>query len=208
MTSMMNPDKYFRGARLYPSTRTSMALWDRTVPVDVTLSTPGTAEDLFSVTQVLPTINIMTDPSIETGVTGWIVVGSAISRDSGQAHLGTYSMLVNPDNTATLEGAYWTTPAISDREPLTWSVYVRGASASGDVRVRIYGVTSGTSWTGVTTDLSTAFQRISVTKPPTSPQVSGGSTGGEQFRCYVETVTQHNINYYVDAVQAELLLKV
>ena len=191
--------------KFYPSTRESVIIWNRTAPVDVTLATPGTAEDLYDCSVGQPTINLITDPSIETGVSLWTVVGSAVSQSAAQAQFGTNSMLVNPDNVATLEGAYYTLPVISDRLPLTFSLYVMGASASGNVRARIYGETSETSWTGTTTNLSTAFQRLTVTKPAMNPSATGGAIGGEVFRLYIETVTQHNINYYVDGIQAELL---
>jgi len=200
VTSMQDPNIHEHW-RFRPSVRESVGIWNRVAPVDVTLATPGTAEDLYDAVIGQPTINLITDPSIETGVTNWTAVGSAISQSAAQAHTGTNSMLVNPDNAATLEGAYWTIGPIGKGKYLTWSLYVMGASASGDVRVRIYGITSTTSWTGTTTNLTTAFQRINVTA-----QVL--ESAGEQLRLYVETVANHNINYYVDACQAELLPQV
>ena len=183
-----------------PSTRTSMALRNKVVPVDTTLATAGTAENIFLITVDKPTINLVTNPSMETAdpPTGYTLSGSTLARDVTYYLYGSYGLSINPDNAAAGEGGYWTLPSMPKGRPLTVSVYFRDAAASGDnARIRIYGVTTA-DWlaTGNTVTLSASWQR--------STAIIRELPLTEVIRIYLVTVTQHNTTFYADGLQAEM----
>ena len=125
--------------------------------------------------------------------------GSAISHSSAQASTGTNSLLVNPANSAVGEGFYWTSPSVAGHSQGSYLIAqceVRGASASGDVRIEIQNSTGTAVATGATTNLSTGWQRLTIAY---QLPVNSAAT----YRVAVLSVAQHNINWYVDKIMAE-----
>ena len=53
---------------LHPDVRTSTHLYTKWAPVNVTLDTPGVAQDVFNVENEMPTVNIVRNPSFENGI--------------------------------------------------------------------------------------------------------------------------------------------
>ena len=125
-----------------PSTRESLRLFTKRKPIDITLTTPGTAEDIITVsTDSLATVNLITNPSCETSdpPTGFAAVRSATLAQDGTYYLyDTYSMIVTPPNTTLGEGVYWDLGKFSKDEPLALSYYVRrGAAGAPTVRAEL-----------------------------------------------------------------------
>lgn len=189
-----------------PSTRASVHLWNKYRPIDVTLSAAGTAEDLFNVSTDAPAVNLITNPSMETGdpPTGFTAAGSTISQSGAQQRSGSNSLSINPDNSAAGEGAYWVTEELaSQREGsqqvyAVASVYLRDAAGSGDdARIEIRDSTGGTVHsTGNTVTLSATWTRSSCAFPLTIT--------GSTYRIYIVTVSQHNTTFFADDMQLEL----
>ena len=185
-----------------PSTRQSVHVWTKYIPIDVQVGT--TAVDLLAVDRGVPAVNLVQNPSIElNALTEFTVVGSAISRSNAvTAASGTYSLLVNPANAAAGEGFYYTAPILTghpEGTQLTAQCEVRGASASGDVKIEIRSVDAAGTETVLTTSathsLTTSFARIFITA--NVPRL------GATYRVYVVSVAQHNINFYVDKLMVE-----
>lgn len=187
-----------------PSTRQSTSLHYKHIPVNVTLTTPGTAQDLYVCTPNRPTVNIVENPSFELGTSGWTASGSAIAQSVLQALYGSNSCLVNPTNAAANEGMYYSLGvhgggAAGNEKYITASAYIRGVNATADeVRIRLYGVTSGTWWNGNAIAMAQNWNSRSIVAARLIYQTS------EEIRLFVTTVLQHNENFYVDGVQAEL----
>lgn len=189
-----------------PSTRDSLHLWNKSVPVDTTLATTNTAEDVFNVNTLAPTVNLATNPSFETGdpPTGYTATGSTLAQSATYARSGTYSLSINPDNAASGEGAYWTSPTIAGPHDvhqfryLVVSAYARDAAGGGDgVQLIIRDSTGATTHaTGTAIALTSSFARMQATfKLPAS---------GAAYRVYAVTSAQHNTTFYVDDFQVEL----
>ena len=88
---------------LDPSTRTSVHVWTKYAPIDVSVGT--SAVDLLSVDRGVPSVNLVKNPSFEVNtLTDFTASGSAISQSSAQAATGSNSLLVNPANAAAGEG--------------------------------------------------------------------------------------------------------
>jgi len=181
-----------------PSTRTSVHAFTKYAPITATLST--TASDVFTVDRGMPSVNMVHNPSIElNALTEFTASGAAISQSSAQAATGTYSLLVNPANAAVGEGFYYTTSTVvghPEGSVLTASVEVRGASASGDVKLSIQDSDGVELLASATHSLTTGFVRLLIQHPVTRPPAS--------YRIAVVSVTQHNIDFYVDKVHVEL----
>ena len=181
-----------------PSTRSSVHAFTKYAPITATLST--TASDVFTVDRGVPSVNMIKNPSLEVNtLTEFTVSGSAISQSSAQAATGTYSLLVNPANAATGEGFYYTTPSLvghPEGSVLTASVEVRGASASGDVKLAIQDSNGVELKATATHSLTTGFVRLTVQHPIERPPAT--------YRVAVVSVSQHNINFYVDKIHVEL----
>ena len=181
-----------------PSTRTSVHAFTKYAPITATLST--TAADVFTVDRGVPSVNMVRNPSIElNALTEFTESGSDISQSNAQAATGTYSLLVNPDNAAAGEGFYYTTPNIvghPEGSYLAASVEVRGASASGDVRLVIQDSSGVELATSATHNLTAGFVRLSLNKEIIRPAAT--------YRVAVLSVAQHNINFYVDKIHVEV----
>jgi len=184
----------------FPSTREALRYHEQYFPINVTLATPGTAENLWTPGTNEPTINLFTNPSFETGdpPTGCTAIGSTLSQSVAQALYSSNSILVNPDNAAAGEGFYIEpNDTLTIGDSIVASIYVRGAAAAGDVRIRIYGVTTA-SWLSTGSTVSLAADWNSRLKTTWTNTVTP-----ENIRIYVVTATQHNNNFYADGLQVE-----
>ena len=180
-----------------PSTRTSVHVWTKYAPIDVSVGT--TAVDLLTVDRGVPSVNLVKNPSFEVNtLTDFTASGAAISQSSAQAASGSNSLLVNPANAAAGEGFYWTHTTVGHPEgsSLVAQCEVRGASASGDVKIEIQDSSGTTLATSATHSLSTTFTQISVGYE----LVNRLSTS---YRVAIISNTQHNIDFYVDKFMVE-----
>jgi len=166
--------------------------------MEATLST--TASDVFTVARGVPSVNLVTNPSIEaTDVSMFTASGSSIARSTAQAAHGAASLLVDPANSAAGEGVYWTTPNFSahpEGATIVASCEVRGESASGSVKIAIQNSSGVELATSATHNLSAGFVRIAVAYAITERQPTG-------YRVAVVSAAQHNIDFYVDKVHVE-----
>ena len=181
-----------------PSARTSVHAFTKYAPITATLST--TASDVFTVDRGMPSVNFVRNPSIElNALTEFTASGSAISQSSAQAATGANSLLVNPANAAAGEGFYYTTPNLvghPEGSHLVASVEVRGASASGNVRLVIQNSSGTELATSATHDLTTGFVKLSTQHLIGRPSAT--------YRVAVLTVANHNIDFYVDKIHVEV----
>lgn len=190
--------EYRFGEHEYRTVRESIATPMRFVPIDVTLGTTNTAQDLISVVSPTPpATNLITNPSIETSGTppaGWTASGATVTRVTTTPRTGTYSMSIETDNAAAGEGAYF---EVSDIPPgfYALSIYLR-RTGGGTARVRASSdggttftsgntVTMGNNWNG----RSTVMHRVKTTE--------------SSIRLYVVTNTQQNITFLADDAQVE-----
>lgn len=132
-----------------PSTRESVRPHIRPYPVDVTLSVAGTAQNLITVAPGLPTVNLITNPSMETAdpPTGYTARRSATLAQSAAVYkYGSYSMSVVPPGVAIGEGGYWNLGAWPTDQPLAVSAYFSDNAGGGDTaRVEILAATTSIS---------------------------------------------------------------
>lgn len=191
-----------------PSTRDSTHLHTKWFPINKKLAVPGTPEDLFVVTPMRATVNLVENPSFESGdpPTGFTAIGATLAQDAVTFLYGANSMLITPDDVVAGEGAYWETTPIPARQnnkiPLSISCYFRDAAGSGDpVRVRLVSQSKtpfagGTEnfLNGSTVNLSTSWQRsiLSVELDTT-----------DNYIVQLVTATQHGTAFNVDGFQVE-----
>jgi len=191
--------EYKFGEHEFRTVRESIAVPQRFVPINKTLASTNTAEDLLAIdqTSLLPAMNLVTNPSIETSGTppaGFTAVGSAATRVTTTPRTGTYSMSVNTTNAAAGEGAYF---EVSDIPPGNYalSAYLRH-SGGGTVRVRASSDGGTTFTNGNTVTMANNWNgRSTVIHKVTTAQTS--------IRIYIVTNTQQNITFLVDDVQVE-----
>lgn len=140
------------------------------------------------------TRNYVRNPSIRYDTSGWIGVGSTISRVLDYALFGISSLKVVTDGLVLNEGAYYRVNGLSGiSEAITASAYVRGA---GKIRIRLI-ESGGDQWISEDIALhSDRWERI---------RVSGFSNGSNDIRLYVETADDvaRAITFYVDGAQIE-----
>ena len=182
------------------STRTSGHPFTKYSPFRSATST--TASTLFSVPSQVIATNWIENPGVEgTGVAMFTATGSAVERSTAQANSGAASLLVNPANSAAGEGFYWASNVIAVKKTpqhLTASCYVRGASASGSVKIQITNASGVELATSANTNLTTSFARI------TASYSISGDTAGAVYRVYVVSAAQHNIDWYTDDMMFEV----
>jgi hypothetical protein len=136
-----------------------------------------------------------------TDIGMFTATGSAVTRSTAQANSGTASLLTNPANSAASEGFYWNSPVIAvNRLPthLTAQCQVRGASASGSVKIQITDASGNELATSADTNLTTSFAQI------TASYTIPGDTAGAAYRVYVVSAAQHNIDWYTDDIMFEV----
>ena len=188
-----------RGWEVDSSTRQSVHPYTKYSPFRSATST--TAANLLSIDRGEIAVNWVTNPRMEVDASGYTLVGSAIARDTGQAATGAASLLTNPANSAAGEGFYWESPNIGfDVNPqhLTAQWEVRGASASGSVKIQITDASGNELATSANTNLTTSFAQI------TASYTVPGSSAAAAYRVYVVSAAQHDINWYTDKIMFEV----
>ena len=188
-----------RGWEVDSSTRQSVHPYTKYSPFRSATST--TAANLLSIDRGEIAVNWVTNPRMEVDASGYTLVGSAIARDTGQAATGAASLLTNPANSAAGEGFYWESPNIGfDVNPqhLTAQCEVRGASASGSVKIQITDASGNELATSANTNLTTSFAQI------TASYTVPGSSAAAAYRVYVVSAAQHDINWYTDKIMFEV----
>ncbi len=188
-----------RGWEVDSSTRQSVHPYTKYSPFRSATST--TAANLLSIDRGEIAVNWVTNPRIEVDATGYTATGSAISRSTSQAATGAASLLTNPANSAAGEGFYWESPNIGfDVNPqhLTAQCEVRGASASGSVKIQITDASGNELAASSNTNLTTSFAQI------TASYTIPGSTAAASYRVYVVSAAQHNIDWYTDKIMFEV----
>ena len=182
------------------STRQSAHPYTKYVPLRQALST--TAATLVTTGQGEIATNWVTNPRVEaTDVTMFTATDSAISRSTAQQSVGAASLLTNPANSAAGEGFYWESPNIGftvNPQHITVQCVVRGASASGSVKIQITDASGTELATSADTDLTTSFAQI------TASYSVPGSTTAAAYRLYVVSAAQHNIDWYTDKIMFEV----
>lgn len=139
------------------------------------------------------TTNYVANPSLRYDTTGYTATGSTLSRTLDQARFNVASLKVDTNGVVLYEGCYYRVSSlVGISEPITASVYVRGA---GIVRLRLINNPFGQQWYSQPVYLDDMWTRISV---------SGYSTGSDDLRVYVETDQRaQDTVFYVDGVQLE-----
>ena len=164
-------------------------------------ATATTAANLLTVDRGEIAVNWVLNPRLEVDATGYTATGSAIARDTGQQATGAASLLTNPANSAAGEGFYWESPNIGfnvNPQHLTVQCEVRGASASGSVKIQITDTDGVELATSANTNLTTSFAQI------TASYTVSGSTAAAAYRIYVVSAAQHDINWYTDKIMFEV----
>ncbi|MDO8619485.1 MAG: hypothetical protein Q7R49_06120 [Candidatus Daviesbacteria bacterium] len=191
--------------RVNLTTKSSTQLHTHHDPVNVTLAVAGTAENIWTPDTTLPTINLCTNPSAETGSppTGYTASGATLAQSATVARTGTYSLRITPDNAAAAEGAYWNIGTIAGfsetnkQVPISISAYFNKNAAAGaeNARVRLWGSTSGFITNGNTVTVDATWQRSSI---------SYMIQTNETWRVYVVNVAQAATVFYMDDLLIEL----
>lgn len=121
---------------------------------------------------VLPqaTTNLITNPSFETGTTGWTATAGSLSRVTTDRRFGLYSLSWTPAS-GTSDSVYFGTVTMIDGSTYTFSVYVL---APITVPYRLYVGSTGGSVLGTpTTFVGTGdWQRVQVTYQQPNPDAS------------------------------------
>ena len=72
-------------------------------------------------------INLVTNPSLETAVTGYSAVGGTVARVATQSRRGSYSLEIDP-TTGVNDGAFFGTVSLVSGQTYTFAVDVKGVS--------------------------------------------------------------------------------
>ena len=175
-------------------------------PVDKTLSSADTVQDLFTLAPKRHAVNVFTNPGFETDdiSTAWASVTAAASRVTTAPRSGANHLLINPAASGAIgSGSYTTITQVPDSNPqwqhhIVASAYVRGASASGDVAISIRDSSGTALATGATHSLTASYARLEI-----GYMLPVGTTTNS-YRIYITTPSAHNIDIYVDDLQVEL----
>ena len=178
--------------------RESVATPVKFAPINKTLATTNTAEDLITLeSNAPPAMNLVTNPSIETAGTppsGFTAVGATVTRETTTPRTGTYSMQCDTANSAAGEGAYFEVSNIPPgnyacsaylRRTGGGTVYVRASSDDGSTFSSGNVVTMANNWNG----RSSVIHRVGLDET--------------SIRIYIVTNTQQNVTFLVDDVQIE-----
>ena len=178
--------------------RESVATPVKFAPINKTLATTNTAEDLITLeSNAPPAMNLVTNPSIETAGTppsGFTAVGATVTRETTTPRTGTYSMQCDTANSAAGEGAYFEVSNIPPgnyacsaylRRDGGGTVYARASSDGGSTFSSGNVVTMANNWNG----RSSVIHRVGLDET--------------SIRIYIVTNTQQNVTFLVDDVQIE-----
>lgn len=142
--------------------------------------------------------NIVANPSLEIGTTGWNVNGAGSNaRVASQQHEGTYSLEVTP-GAGTTDGCYYGTVALTVGITYWASVWFKGGVAGNKYEIKFFstaGLGLGQPYTFVSTG---RWQRVAV------PYLE---TATNSRRIYIRKSSQSNsadtVPFYVDGLQVE-----
>lgn len=148
----------------------------------------------FSVVVPEAGTNLVTNPSAETGVTGYTSVGSATgTRTTAQQRRGVYSIAVTP-TAATGDGIYYGSISLTSGTTYTFSLDFLGIPG---VKYQIYFATTGAA------TLGTAFV-FTATGRWQRPSVTYTETSSTTRRIYVTKSNNTSTGvFYVDGLQVE-----
>jgi len=190
--------EYLFGEHETRTVRESVARPVKFMPLDVTLGAADTADDLISLESLVPpTVNLVTNPSIETAGTppaGFTASGATVTRVTTTPRTGTYSMSCVTANAAAAEGAYF---QIDNIPPgfYSCSAYLRH-SGGGTAYVRASSDGGATFTNGNVVNMANDWGGRSKVTHKVSPSES-------TIRIYITTNVQQNITFLVDSVQVE-----
>ena len=181
----------------FRTVRESIGTLSKFIPINVTLASANTAEDLINLeNNTPPAMNLITNPSMELGTppTGWTANGSTMTSETTTPRTGADSMQCVAANAAAYEGAYYSVTGL----PRGWyscSAYVRrtgggtvigrATSDGGTIFSNGPQVTMGNNWNG----------RVTVNHQVT--------TDNATLSFYIVTDSQQNITFLVDDAQIE-----
>ena len=190
--------EYRFGEHEYRTVRESVATPMRFVPIDLTLSTTNTAQDLITTSPSQPAYNLVENPHMGGAAgpppAGWTASGATVTRVTTTPRVGSYSMSIATANAATSEGAYYEVTGIPPgyyslsiylRRTGGGTAYVRASSDGGTTFTNGNVVTMANNWNG----RSVVTHRVSTTQ--------------STLRLYVVTNTQQNITFLADSAQIE-----
>jgi hypothetical protein len=175
-------------------------------PVDTTLTTADTVQDLFTLAPKRHAVNVFTNPGFETDdiSTAWASVTAAASQVTTAPRSGANHLLINPAASGAIgSGSYTTITQVPDSNPqwqhhIVASAYVRGQSGSGTVALSIRDSSGTALATSATHTLTTGYVRLEI-----GYMLPVGTTTNS-YRIYITTPSAHNIDIYVDDMQVEL----
>jgi len=139
------------------------------------------------------TVNLVANPSIELGTTGYAAVGGSIARSSTRQRFGLYSLAVTP-SAGVNDGYYYGAVSLTSGQAYTRTVYVWGVAG---VPYKAYFATADGALKGTATEFvgTGAWQRVTVTWT---------ADATASFRLYV-TKNNHASTgvFYADGEQVE-----
>jgi hypothetical protein len=183
------------------SVKESVHAWNRIVPVSGVLATAETPQDLYNIVTENANrpaaVNLFTNPSFENSTTGITNDGAPATRVTTTPRLGTYSLQLNPANSAALEGAYATINNIGGLDTyLVASIYVRDASdADATVILKIQDSDGTDLATSDVVNVTDSYQRLQCRYLLPAASAS--------YRIWFGTSAQHNTNLFFDSLQVE-----
>jgi len=199
MSNLRNND--WTGWEIDPSTRTSTHPFTKYYSFRDADVANDAVTTIFTVDRGVPAVNLVLNPNIEIdSLAEFVASGSGVTQSSAQKSDGTYSLLVNPADSAAGEGFYWVTPNLAGAghngiNYLVARCKVRGHSASGDCEIVVRNSSGTDVATGDNISLSESFQDLTVKyKLPAAAAT---------YQVMVRTKTQHDINFYVDQIHVE-----
>lgn len=207
--------EHWHGWEIDPSTRTSVHPYTKYVPFFGAVGTNGNftpdggsaRTSLITVDTADPAHNLVTNPRIEaTDVSMFTAVGltnsnADLTRSTAQQAIGAASLLASPTGSAAGEGFYWTSSTmpgnIQTPRHITASCEVRGASASGSVKISIQDASGTELAYSATHNLTTTFTKISVSYaiPFVNTPVA--------YRVAVVSAAAHTTDWYTDKIMVE-----
>jgi len=150
--------------------------------------------------------NLVTNPSLETVVTGYTAVGGTFARVATQSRRGSYSLEIDP-TTGVNDGAFFGTVSLVSGNTYTFGVDVKGVSS---IPYRIYFGTTGGAVLGTPTTFTGTgdWQRVYMTYTETATTtrrlylVKNNSANGEIFYADGWHCSQKSYNTtYIDGDQ-------
>ena len=221
---MGNTPEHWAEWEVDPTTRSSVHLWTKYLPLNATVTTSGIT--LLTINRGIPSVNKVTNPSFETGSppTGYTEITAsglsqvAVSGDgeisaptftangiAGRANVAKVTAAGN--SAADANGFYWTTANEAGHaqygNTLIGSCFVsseQSSSAAGSVKMVIYDSVGTVLATGDTATLTQAWQRINV------KHFLPRGTAAVPYRVGIVAASAWAINttpYYVDGFMVE-----